>query len=69
MNSLHSERNTNTEKEIRTHSSVNAAGRFAVGSADKRNGLFKESLISSSTFSVMVAENNMVCLLLEHNFT
>lgn len=62
-------KNTNTEVEIMTHSSVNAAGRFADGSADKRNGLFRESLISSSTFSVIVAENNMVCLLLEHNFT
>lgn len=51
------------------YSSVSAAGRFVDGSADSRNGLFRESLISSSIFSVMVAENNMVCLLLGHNFT
>lgn len=54
---------------LMTYSSINAAGRFVDGSADRRNGLFKESLTSSSTFSVMVAENNMVCLLLGHNFT
>lgn len=46
------------------YSSVNVDGRFADGSADRRKGLDKESLTSSSTSSVIVAENSIVCLLL-----
>ena len=45
------------------YSSVNAAGRFVDGSAERRTGLVKDSLTSSSTSSVIVAENNIVCLL------
>lgn len=51
------------------YSSVNVAGRFVDGSADRRKGLFSERLMSSSTSSVIVAENNMVCLRFGHNLT
>lgn len=49
--------------QVANYSSVNVFGLLVAGSAERRNGLVKESLISSSTSSVMVAENNIVCLL------
>jgi len=54
---------------LRNYSSVKVAGRFVDGSAERRKGFDRESLISSSTSSVIVAENSIVCLFLGHKRT
>lgn len=57
------------DRQWLTYSSVKPGGLLADGSAERRNGLFKESLTSSLTSSVMVAEKSIVCLLLGHKRT
>src|SRR5271170_2845834 len=53
----------------RTNSCTRPRAVLRFGSTKRRTGLFNDILTSSSTESVIVAENNMVCLPAGHDFT